>query len=67
MTPDEYVATVQQLARRRAYRETLELADTVGVALEEQLTAEHVRLLEPPLEHAALVLAGRRAPAQAKT
>jgi hypothetical protein len=60
MTPDEYVADIQRLGRLGAYREMLDLAQTVGIALEERLSAKHVRLLEPPLEHAALVLAGQR-------
>lgn len=60
MTPDEYVEAIQQMAQKRAYSEMLELAQTVGVAIEERLTADHVRAIEPFLEHAAIVLAGQR-------
>lgn len=55
MTPEEYVSAVQELARRREYGPLIDFAERVGPEVEDQLTAEQVRILRVHLKHADMV------------
>jgi hypothetical protein len=56
MTPEVYVGTVQELARQRDYAALIDFVERVGPGVEDQLTAEHVRILRVHLNHADMVL-----------
>jgi hypothetical protein len=55
MTPERYVGAVHELARRREYGPLIELAERYGPEVEDQLSAEQVRVLRVHLKHADMV------------
>jgi hypothetical protein len=60
VTPEQYVSIVQELARQRDYPALIAFVERVGPGVEDQLTAEHVRILRVHLKHADMVLAETR-------
>jgi len=56
MTPRQYIAKVERLASSKSYAELLELVDAWGPRVDDQLTAEDVRVLRILVKHAELVL-----------
>ena len=58
MTPKEYVSAVQELARRREYGLLIDFAERYGPEVEDQLSAEQVRILRVHLKHADMVTSG---------
>lgn len=60
MTPEEYVRSVQELGRRRDYSSLIAFVERVGPDVEDQLTAEQVRILRVHLKHADMVLSEAR-------
>lgn len=57
MTPERYVQEVQNLAERREYGPLLIFAERYGPDIEEQLTAEQLRILRVHMKHADMVMA----------
>jgi len=60
MTPEEYVQAVQEFSRRRAYGPLIVFAERHGPDVEDELTAEQVRILRVHLKHADMVLSEAR-------
>ncbi len=60
MIAEEYVRIAQALARRRDYSQLIDFAERFGPKVEDQLSAEQVRILRVHLKHADMVLSKAR-------
>jgi hypothetical protein len=60
MTVEEYVGAIQQFAQRREYGPMIDFAERHGPEVEDQLTAEHVRILRVHLHHADMMISNEQ-------